>query len=107
MFLELVKFASLLLSIVSLDAVFHSAFLEPGSNLRQRLAPSLYMLLLSCAICLASGYIFSIWEERIGRPHPTVVRSLPMMIFWWATGGMVLLFTVAWLLERYYLGMWL
>jgi hypothetical protein len=107
MFLELVKFASLLLSIVSLDAVFHSAFLEPGSNLRQRLEPSLYMWLLSCAICLASGYIFNIWEERIGRPHHTVARSLPMMIFWWATGGMVLLFGLAWILERYYLGLWL
>jgi hypothetical protein len=106
-FLELVKFASLLLSIVSLDAVFHSAFLEPGSNLHQRLVPSLYMLLLSCAICLASGYIFNIWEERIGRPHHTVARSLPMMIFWWATGGMVLLFGLAWILERYYLGLWL
>jgi len=30
-----------------------------------------------------------------------------MMIFWWGAGVMALLFALAWLLERYYLGLWL
>jgi hypothetical protein len=106
-FLELAKFASLLLSIVSLDAVFHSAFLEPGSNLHQRLLPSLRMLLLAAAVSLGSGYIFRAWDQRAGRRRATIAGSLPMMIFWWGTGGMALLFGLAWLLERYYLGLWL
>ena len=58
MFLELAKFASLLLSILSLDAVFHTAFLEPGSHLEQQLLPALRMLLLAAALSLVSGYIF-------------------------------------------------
>jgi hypothetical protein len=107
LFLELAKFASLLLSIVSLDAVFHSAFMEPGSNLHQRLLPSLRLLLLAAAICLGSGYIFRAWDQRAGRRRATVAGSLPMMIFYWGTGGMALLFCLAWLLERYYLGLWL
>jgi hypothetical protein len=106
-FLELAKFASLLLSIVSLESVFHCAFLEPGSNLHQRLLPSLRMLLLAAAVCLGSGYIFRIWEQRAGRRRATIIGSLPMMIFWWGTGAMALLFVLAWLLERYYLGLWL
>jgi hypothetical protein len=97
----------LLLSIVSLDAVFHSAFLEPGSNLNQRLLPSLRMLLLAAVVCLGSGYIFRAWEQRAGTRRATIAGSLPMMIFWWGTGVMALLFVLAWLLERYYLGLWL
>ena len=67
MLLELAKFASLLLSILSLDAVLHSAFLEPGSNVQQRLLPSLDLLLVSAAVCLGSGYIFRAWEEKGGK----------------------------------------
>ena len=107
MFLELAKFASLLLSIVSLDAVFHSAFLEPGSNLHQRLLPSLRLLLLSAAVSLGSGYLFRVWDQRTGRRPATIAGSLAMMIFWWGAGVMALLFALAWLLERYYLGLWL
>ena len=106
MFLELAKFVSLLLSILSLNAVLHSAFLEPGSNLQQRLLPSLDMLLLAAAVCLSSGYIFRAWEQRVGKHNASVIGSLPMMIFWWATGLMTLLFALAWLLERYDRGLW-
>jgi hypothetical protein len=106
-FLEFAKFASLLLSIVSLDAVFHSAFLEPGSNLHQRLLPSLRLLLLAGLVCLVSGYIFRTWAQRTGQRRASIAGSLPMMIFWWGAGAMTLLFVLAWLLERYYLGLWL
>lgn len=109
MFLELAKFASLLLSIVSLDVLFHTAFLEPGSNLKQCLLPSLQMLLLTAAVCLASGCIFRLWERKAeppGRHDGSVARSLPMLIFWWGAGSMALLFALAWLLKRYYLGLW-
>ena len=105
-FLELAKFASLLLSIVSLDAVLHSAFLEPGSNLQQRLLPSLDMLLLAAAVCLGSGLIFHAWDQRVGKRQATVIGSLPMMIFWWSSGVMALLYVLGWLLERYILELW-
>jgi hypothetical protein len=104
-FLELAKFASLLLSILSLDAVLHSAFLEPGSNLQQRLLPSLD-LLVAAAISLASGYIFHVGDQKAGKREASVVGTLPMMIFWWGAGLIALLYGLGWLLERYFLGLW-
>ena len=107
MFLELAKFASLLLSILSLDALFHSAFLEPGGNLEQRLLPALERLLIAAVVCLGSGLIFCAWERRTEpRGGSSVVGSLPMLIFWWGSGMMALLFVARWLIERYYLGRW-
>jgi hypothetical protein len=104
-FLELAKFASLLLSILTLDAVFHTAFLEPGSHLEQQLLPALRMLLLAAAVSLVSGYIFREGEKRSEqgavRQDGSVAGSLPMMIFWWGSGVMALLFGLAWLVERY------
>jgi hypothetical protein len=108
--LELAKFASLLLSILSLDALLHTAFLEPGSNLEQQLLPSLRMLLLAAAVCLGSGYVFRAWEQRAqpkaSKHNASVAASLPMLIFWWGAGGMALLFALAWVIERYILGLW-
>jgi hypothetical protein len=103
-FLELAKFASLLLSILSLDAVFHAAFLEPGTHFEQRLLPSCEMMLLAAAVCLGSGYIFRAYELRAGKRDGSVVGSLPMLIFWWGCGVIVLLFFLAWLLDRYFFG---
>jgi hypothetical protein len=105
-FLELAKFASLLLSILSLDAVLHSAFLEPGSNLQQRLLPSLDLMLVAAAISLASGYIFHVGDQKAGKREASVVGTLPMMIFWWGAGLIALLYGLGWLLERYFLGLW-
>lgn len=105
MLLELARFASLLLSILSLDAVFHAAFLEPASHFEQRLVPSLEMLLLSAAVCLGSGYIFRAWDLRIGKRGASVAASLPMLIFWWGSGMIGLLFLLAWLLNRYFFGL--
>jgi hypothetical protein len=105
-FLELAKFASLLLAILSLDAVIHTAFLEPGSNLEHQLVPALRMLLLAAAVSLGSGCIFRVWQQREGGHRISVARSLPMLIFWWAGGVITLLFAVSWIVERYVLHLW-
>jgi hypothetical protein len=105
-FLELAKFASLLLAILSLDAVIHTAFLEPGSNLEHQLVPALRMLLMAAAVCLGSGCIFHLWQHRECRPTVSVAKSLPMLIFWWAGGVITLLFAVSWIVERYVLHLW-
>jgi hypothetical protein len=104
-FLELAKFASLLLSILSLDALFHAAFLEPASHFEQRLLPALDMLVVSAAICLGGGYIFRAWEQKAGRRDASIAGSLPMLIFWWGAGIIALLFAAAWVLERYFFGL--
>ena len=77
MLLELAKFASLLLSILSLDAVFHAAFLEPASHFEQRMVPGIEMMLLSAAVCLGSGYIFRAWDWKMGRRDATIAGSSP------------------------------
>jgi hypothetical protein len=105
-FLELAKFASLLWSILALDAVLHSAFLEPGSNLQQRLLPSLDLMLLAAAISLTSGYIFHLGDAKAGKRDASVIGTLPMMIFWWGAGLIALLYGLGWLLERYCLELW-
>jgi len=103
-FLDLAKFASLLLSILSLDALFHAAFLEPATHFEQRLLPSLDMLVLAAAICLGGGYIFRTSEQKAGHRDATIAGSLPMLIFWWGAGLIALLFALAWMLERYFFG---
>jgi hypothetical protein len=103
-FLELAKFASLLLSILSLDALFHAAFLEPGDHLEHRLLPALERLMIAAAVCLASGWIFREWDRRTDPHAGGVVSSFPMLLFWWGSGIMALLFVARWLIERYYLG---
>ena len=106
MFLELAKFVSLLLAILALDAVIHTAFLEPGSNLQHQLLPALRMLLLAAAVSLGSGCVFRLWQQQAGRRASSVAGSLPMLIFWWAGGVISLLFAVAWIVERYVLHLW-
>jgi hypothetical protein len=103
-FLELAKFASLLLSILSLDALFHAAFLEPGERLEHRVLTALEHMLLAAAVCLVSGWIFRAWEYRISARAGRVASSFPMMLFWWATGIMTAMFVFRWVIERYYLG---
>lgn len=107
MFLELAKFVSLLLAILSLDAVIHTAFLEPGSNLEHQLWPAVRMLLLAAAVSLGSGCVFRLWQQQqAGRRASSVAGSLPMLIFWWASGVITLIFAVAWIVERYVLHLW-
>ncbi len=106
MFLELTKFASLLLAILSLDAVVHTAFLEPGSNLQHQLLPSLRMLLLAAAACLGSGCIFRLWQQKTSQRRLNIAATLPMLIFWWAGGVLTVLFGVSWIVERYVLHLW-
>jgi hypothetical protein len=100
---ELAKFAALLLSILSLDAVLHTAFFEPGRNLRQQLLPSLEMLLLAAALSFASGNLFALWEKQVGERSTPVSRTLPMRIFWWGGSLISLLFAAGWYVERFVL----
>jgi hypothetical protein len=103
-FLELAKFASLLLSILSLDAAFHAAFLTPATQFDQRLQPGFEALLLSAAVCLGSGTIFRAWEVRAGRRNVRLAATLPMLIFWWGSTILILLFFGGWILDRYFFG---
>jgi hypothetical protein len=103
MFLELGKFVSLLAGIVSLHAVFYTAFLAPMNGLRERVFDSLDMLILACGLCVVSGIIFREWDRKVGITGSTIAASLPMRIFWWFSGVVLVMFATSWYLQVYYL----
>ena len=102
MLLELGRFGSLLLSILSFVALFHTAFLMPASSLEERIFACLEMLALTAAISWVSGWIFCRWEREAGGHPCSISASFPMKIFWWGCGIMLLLFAGAWYLETYF-----
>jgi hypothetical protein len=94
---EIAKPITLLLCILSLYAVFHTAFLIPGRTVHERLWDSLDLLVLAAGISVVSGLIFQEGEREGVRLSGT----LPMQIFVWSTGIMVGLFVASWYLETY------
>jgi hypothetical protein len=94
---EIAKPVTLLLCILSLYAVFHTAFLIPGRTVQERAWDSLDLLVLAAGISVVSGLIFREGEQDGVRLSGT----LPVQILVWATGIMVGLFVVSWYLETY------
>lgn len=94
---EIARPIMLVLCILSLYAVFHSAFLVPASDIEQRIFASLRLLTLAAAIALASGVVF---REALPKAV-SLLATLPVRIFCWATGSMLVLFLVSWYLEEH------
>lgn len=96
--LEIAKFISLLLCILSLYWAGISAFFEPGSQWQERLWMAGLKLLASAAVCFYSGMVFS-WPSKT---NPTALQRLtatmPVRLFFWAVAGMVGLFLLSWYL---------
>jgi len=98
MLVEVAKPIALALCLLSLWAVFYTAFLVPASGLEQRIWDSVILLSLAAGICLSSGMIFR--EETREGVEP-VTRTLPVQIFCWAVCLMLVLFIASWYLETY------
>jgi hypothetical protein len=105
MLLELGKLVSLLLSILSLDALLASAFFVPGSPWDERLLNSLTRIVLAACVCFASGLLFNRQPHEGTEAGPEILRTLPVRLFFWAVAGMALLFSLSWYLEEYYVPM--
>lgn len=101
MFLELAKPVALVSCILSLYAVLYSAFLNPTSELDQKIYDSLGLLALSAAICLVSGLIFceATSGPRFGSAR--LIATLPVQMFCWAATAMVIFFLVSLYLETH------
>jgi hypothetical protein len=101
MLAEIARPITLVLCILSLYAVFHSAFLVPASNVEQRIEDTLAPLALAAGIALVSGLIF---REAMPKPSARSARlsaTLPVQMFCWASGIMLILFLVSWYLEAH------
>ncbi|HEX3966705.1 MAG TPA: hypothetical protein VHW70_01950 [Edaphobacter sp.] len=106
--LEFAKLAALLLCLLSVYAVFHSLFfsiedpqlfLQPHHTFVDRILGSLFLLGISAAISFVGGVIF---REAEPPPHPSLAKTLPLLIFSWSTSIMTLFFFLAWFLETHY-----
>jgi hypothetical protein len=109
MLLELAKPVALLLCLLSLYAVFHTVFftleapqllLQPHQAMRDRIIDSLLLLALSAGISLVGGLIF---REAEPHAHPSLIGTLPLQIFYWATSIMLVMFFLSWFLETHYI----
>jgi hypothetical protein len=101
MLLELVKPVALLLCLLSLCAVFHTAFLIPASDLHQTIWDSLEMLALAGGISLISGLIFRESASPEFFDSQRLSDTLPVQVFCWASGTMLVLFFASWYLETH------
>ncbi|WP_446742744.1 hypothetical protein [Silvibacterium acidisoli] len=102
--MELGKAISLLLSIVSLWALMASAFFVPGTRWDERIAMALFLhLAIAACICFASGMVFRA-DEPIAPRH-TLMRTLPVQLFFWSLAGLIVLFLLSWYLSVYYVPM--
>jgi hypothetical protein len=102
MFLDIAKPIALLLCILSLFAAFRAAFLIPASELDVRIHDGVVLLLLSAGVSILGGLLFR-ESETAQRRTATLVGTLPMQIFCWASTIMLILFGVSWYLETYYI----
>lgn len=101
MLAELAKPIALLLCLLSLCAVFHTAFLVPANDLHQTIWDSLELLSLAAGISVTGGLIF-----RESAPEPSadktrLTTTLPVQVFCWAAGMMLALFVCSWYLETH------
>jgi cation transport ATPase len=98
-FRDLAKAVAVILSILSIYGLLGSAFLAPGSPWQHRLLNSIEILAIAGCVCFASGLIFSLTDQ----PEPPVTQTLPVQLFFWSLGGVVLLFLLSRYLEVYYI----
>lgn len=109
MLLELAKPVALLLCLLSLCVVFHTAFLgfedpqmilQPHRALDDRMLDSVLLLALSAGIAVIGGMIF---REGETAPRPSLAATLPVRVFLWGAGIMPPLFFLARFLETHYI----
>jgi len=100
MLVELAKPVTLFLCILSLYALFTTALLDPG-DLEQRIYDSLARLILAAGISLISGLIFCAALHQPARDRTRLTSTLPVQMFFWAAGIMLVLFILSWYLERH------
>ncbi|MFZ0293140.1 MAG: hypothetical protein WAL52_06005 [Candidatus Sulfotelmatobacter sp.] len=99
MLLELAKPVTLISTILSLYALFHTAFLIPDGGLHQRIYESLEMLALAAAIALVGGLVFRESTSKSASGGMQLIGTLPVRVFFWSASAMLILFVVSWYVE--------
>lgn len=104
MLLDLGKSISFLVSILSLFPLLLAAFFVPGRSWVDRLPHAADKALLAAICCLVSGILFSLSEHHeTALSVRDVMGTLPVRLYFFALGAMVLLFVGSWYLDTYYM----
>jgi hypothetical protein len=99
---ELGKILSFFLGMLSLLPVLVSAFFEPGSHWEDRLVMSLIKVAFAACACFGSG-LFFLKPASAGVPlTDRLLQTLPVRMFFWALGVVVVMFFLSWYLEEYF-----
>jgi hypothetical protein len=101
MLVEVAKPVTLIFCILSLYALFHTAFLVPASDMHQRICDSLGILALAATISLIGGLIFRDAAHGAPAGWKRITATLPVQLFFWGSGAMLVLFIVSWYLESH------
>jgi formate/nitrite transporter FocA (FNT family) len=101
MFLDVTRAITFFLGILSLYQAAISAFFVPGTHWEDRILMALARLGLSACVCFLSGMLFA-WPSRAtAHTHPSVISTLPVQMFFWSLGLIVILFIGSWYLATY------
>ncbi|HZW81688.1 MAG TPA: hypothetical protein VFF50_14530 [Candidatus Deferrimicrobiaceae bacterium] len=101
MLVELARPVTLISTILSLYALFHTAFLIPASGIHQRIYESLEMLALAAAISLVGGLAFSESTSKSAGGGTCLTATLPVRVFLWSASAMLILFVISWYVESH------
>ena len=92
MLIELAKPVTFIFCILSLYALFMTAFLVPTSDMHQKICDCLGLLMVAAGLSLISGLIFLRAMPEPYAGNPRLVTTLPVQLFVWASGIMLVLF---------------
>jgi hypothetical protein len=97
--LDLARAISFFVTILSLLALFNTAFFEIGATWQERLFGAIAHVGMAAGIAFASGLLFRY------STHPTIslTKTLPVRTFLWTLFGIIILFALAWYLDVYYM----
>ena len=101
MLVEVARPVTLISTILSLYALFHTAFLIPSGSLHQRIYQSLEMLALAAAISVVGGLVFCEFDFEVCPRSHSAHGTLPIRVFFWSASVMLILFVVSWYVESY------
>lgn len=101
MFVDIARIVTLIGCILSLYALFNTAFFLPSADMSQRIYDSLAVLALAGGISLIGGLVFrsGTYGRRSGSSG--LAGTLPVQLFCWAAGIMLVLFVVSWYLDSH------
>lgn len=98
---DIAKLVTLIGCILSLHALFYTAFLTPSTDMNQKIYDSLAVLALAAGISLIGGLVFRADTRERHGASAGIATTLPVQLFCWGAGIMLVVFVVSWYLDSH------